>query len=135
MNDAILAPRLAELGPRAHDYLQQAKAANTRRAYAADWQALTAGCDQHQLAALPAAPETAAFSLTPLAVTRSCSPTEGRLNTREVLPSPLDGLCIEPRCLAEPDACPHRQCVTVLADLVSMVASTTEPLMLSSAMT
>ena len=37
MNTSILAMPLAELGAQAHAYLEQAKAVNTHRAYAADW--------------------------------------------------------------------------------------------------
>jgi site-specific recombinase XerD len=64
---------LAALGDRAHDYLQQATAPNTRRAYAADWRTFTAWCAQHQLAALPATPETVALYLVDHAGVRKAS--------------------------------------------------------------
>src|SRR5438067_56617 len=59
---ALAAP-LVELGEQARDYVAQAVAANTRRAYAADWRLFVAWCEAHQLAPLPAAPETVALYL------------------------------------------------------------------------
>jgi len=51
----------------ARAYAKQAKADNTRRTYRADWRDFTAWCEAHQLASLPAAPETVAFYVTDLA--------------------------------------------------------------------
>src|SRR4051812_44583080 len=68
-----LARPLAELGEQAHVYLEQNKAANTRRAYAADWRTFTAWCDGHQLASLPAAAETVALFLVDHAGVRKAS--------------------------------------------------------------
>jgi integrase len=70
---------LAELGERARGYLEQSKAANTRRAYAADWRTFTGWCDQHGLSALPAAPETVALYLTAHAGLRKASTLQRRL--------------------------------------------------------
>jgi site-specific recombinase XerD len=48
---------------RARDYIRESRAANTRRAYAADWQAFAAWCAGAGLEPLPAAPETVALYL------------------------------------------------------------------------
>src|SRR4051812_30778969 len=77
--DRALATPLAELGAQARGYLEQSKAANTRRAYAADWRAFTAWCDQHGLPVLPAAPETVALYLTAHAGQRKASTLQRRL--------------------------------------------------------
>ncbi len=46
----------------ARDYAGQAKAANTLRAYRADWADFAAWCDRYALPPLPAAPETVALT-------------------------------------------------------------------------
>lgn len=51
----------------AEAYQAQARAAATLRAYRADWRTFAAWCAEHQLAALPAAPETVALYITELA--------------------------------------------------------------------
>jgi site-specific recombinase XerD len=48
---------------KARDYIRESRAANTRRAYAADWQAFAAWCAGAGLEPLPAAPETVALYL------------------------------------------------------------------------
>jgi site-specific recombinase XerD len=48
---------------RARDYIRESRAANTRRAYAADWQAFAGWCADAGLEPLPAAPETVALYL------------------------------------------------------------------------
>ncbi len=58
---------LQEMAGRARDYAGQARAANTVRAYRADWADFTAWCAAHDLAPLPAAPATVALYLTHLA--------------------------------------------------------------------
>src|SRR5437660_8075536 len=68
-----LATPLAELGQQARGYLEQSKAANTRRAYAADWRTFTTWCAGHQLASLPATPETVALFLVDHAGVRKAS--------------------------------------------------------------
>ncbi len=52
------------LTSRARAYAREAHAANTRRAYAADWTHFTTWCTDQALDALPAAPETLALYLT-----------------------------------------------------------------------
>ncbi len=54
---------LQQAGARARDYARAAHAANTRRAYRADWAAFTAWCQARRRDALPAAPETVALYL------------------------------------------------------------------------
>src|SRR3954462_14922609 len=76
---STLAHPLAELGEQARGYLEQSKAVNPRRAYAADWRAFTAWCDQHRLTTLPAAPETVALYLTAHAGQRKASTLQRRL--------------------------------------------------------
>jgi site-specific recombinase XerD len=44
----------AEIAAKAKGYAKQAKAENTRRAYAADWRAFQAWCDAHREQAMPA---------------------------------------------------------------------------------
>jgi site-specific recombinase XerD len=48
---------------KARDYIRESRAANTRRAYAADWRAFAAWCADAGLASLPAAPETVGLYL------------------------------------------------------------------------
>ena len=70
-----LAP-LAAVVDQAKAYAQQSKAANTRRAYAADWRNFTAWCEAHHLAPLPAAPEAVALYVTSLSETSKVSTAE-----------------------------------------------------------
>lgn len=49
---------LAEIARRSTDFVQAARAANTRRAYRSDWTHFTDWCRDHGLADLPAAPAT-----------------------------------------------------------------------------
>src|SRR4051812_45778380 len=78
MHESVaLARPIAELGEHAKEYVAQAAAANTQRAYRADWAAFTAWCAAHQLEALPAAPETVALYLVDHAGRRKAS-TLGR---------------------------------------------------------
>ncbi len=55
--------QLGNVSDQARAYVQAAKAANTRRAYAADWRDFSAWCAGHHLPVLPAAPETVALYL------------------------------------------------------------------------
>ncbi len=71
---------LVAAGERARDYAQQARAANTRRAYRADWADFTAWCRDRHLAALPAAPGTVALYLSDLAMSRKTSTLQRRLS-------------------------------------------------------
>ncbi|MBC7545211.1 MAG: tyrosine-type recombinase/integrase [Candidatus Sericytochromatia bacterium] len=61
--DPLSAP-LAEVLHEARRYAELAKAANTRKAYQADWRLFTAWCQRRQCSALPAGPETVALYLT-----------------------------------------------------------------------
>lgn len=63
MLPAALTATIAE----ADAYHMQARASATLRAYRADWRAFDAWCAAHELAALPAAPETIALYITDLA--------------------------------------------------------------------
>jgi site-specific recombinase XerD len=71
--DSLLKPEtpgtaaLAFIAEKAREYVRQAKAPNTRRAYRSDWEHFTAWCQARTLAALPAAPETVALYLSDLA--------------------------------------------------------------------
>jgi site-specific recombinase XerD len=58
---------LVELADQARDYARAAKAANTLRAYRADWRDFAAWCDRHGRPALPAVAETVALYLADLA--------------------------------------------------------------------
>lgn len=69
MLDQVGAADLALVGDRARAYADQAKAANTIRAYRSDWRHFTAWCDERSLASMPATPETVALYLTDLAGT------------------------------------------------------------------
>ncbi len=73
---------LAQLGDvedQARAYVQAAKAANTRRAYAADWRDFTSWCEAAALSALPAAPETVTLYVTARAETSKVSTIQRRL--------------------------------------------------------
>ena len=55
---------LQDLAEKAADYASKARAANTRRAYEADWRAFEDWCRDQNLAAMPAAPGTVMVYLT-----------------------------------------------------------------------
>ena len=57
------ATRLEDIGAEATKYVEQSKAANTRRAYQADWADFSAWCEKYRRSALPAAPDTVAYYL------------------------------------------------------------------------
>lgn len=71
---------LVELVGQAEDFLRQARAANTRRAYAADWRDFERWCHERQLAACPAAAPTLALYLTALAGTHKVATLTRRLS-------------------------------------------------------
>jgi len=71
---------LAEAAQLARDYVCQAKAANTIRAYAADWRHFTAWCHAQDLPPAPAAPETIALYLSGLASTAKVSTLTRRVS-------------------------------------------------------
>ena len=72
---------LATLAAQARAFAAAAKAANTVRAYAADWNDFRAWCEARQLAAISAAPETVALYLTDRAATLKTSSLARRLTT------------------------------------------------------
>ncbi|MBX9581124.1 MAG: tyrosine-type recombinase/integrase [Gemmataceae bacterium] len=58
-----LVQRLEAVGAKAAEYLNKSRAANTRRAYRADWADFKAWCARYRRPAVPTAPETVAFYL------------------------------------------------------------------------
>ena len=62
----------------ARGYRAQAKAANTLRAYASDWNQFEGWCDERSLEPLPARPETVATYLASLAVAGKAATTIAR---------------------------------------------------------
>jgi site-specific recombinase XerD len=73
--------RLEEVGQKASEYLHQAKAPNTRRAYRADWADFLAWCKQYRRTPLPAWPETVAYYLADRSARLKVSTLERRLAT------------------------------------------------------
>lgn len=71
---------LAGLADTARDYIGQAKAPATVRAYRSDWRDFTAWAAAHGLAALPAEPSTVALYLSALAGERKASTLRRRLS-------------------------------------------------------
>lgn len=57
------AEKLEEIGAEAKKYLEQSKAANTRRAYRADWEDFSGWCEKYRRLPLPASPDTVAYYL------------------------------------------------------------------------
>src|SRR5436309_9322912 len=70
---------LAPYEPQARAFLLAAKAANTLRAYRADWNHFALWCEEHGQAALPAIPETVAYYLTALARSHKPATLQRRL--------------------------------------------------------
>lgn len=60
---------LADIADRASEFVNQAKAKNTIRAYQSDWTHFEAWCKAHCQSSLPAIPETVALYLTDLSAT------------------------------------------------------------------
>lgn len=75
----VPATDLSRLDDQARDYISQAKAPSTLRAYRSDWGHFTAWAVGHGRAFLPALPETVAFYVTDLASTRAVSTITRRL--------------------------------------------------------
>jgi site-specific recombinase XerD len=73
--------QLISLGQQAREYAAAAKASNTLRAYQADWRDFRQWCETHQLASLPASPQTVALYLTDRAATLKTSSLARRLTT------------------------------------------------------
>jgi site-specific recombinase XerD len=73
---------LEEVAGRAKEYIGQAKAANTIKAYRSDWNHFAAWCQGQGLDPLPAAPQTVALYLTALAEAgRKASTLQRRLSS------------------------------------------------------
>jgi site-specific recombinase XerD len=72
---------LESLATHAAEYAQAAKARNTLRAYAADWNDFQTWCAAHRVSSLPAAPHTIALYLTDRAATLKTSSLARRLTT------------------------------------------------------
>ena len=70
----------SESRERARGYADEATAANTRRAYRADWRDFSAWCERNHRAALPALPETVAVYLAAQAGRRKASTIGRRLS-------------------------------------------------------
>jgi site-specific recombinase XerD len=69
-NEIVLSEPVQELGPvlqKAEEYVRQSKSANTRTAYANDWQHFQNWCTAHRVASLPASPETVALYIADMA--------------------------------------------------------------------
>ena len=77
-HEAALA-RLLDLAEEARAFAGDARAANTRRAYRADWTDFVAWCADAGLPALPADPQTVALYITDRARTLKTSTLERRL--------------------------------------------------------
>jgi len=77
--DPVIGAALAALAEEARAYTQDLHAANTTRAYRADWADFAAWCAAHALAPLPAAPTTVALYLTAAAARLKTSTLERRL--------------------------------------------------------
>jgi len=72
---------LASLAGQAREFAAAAKAQNTLRAYAADWNDFRDWCAEHDVSPLPAAPETVALYLTDRAATLKTASLARRLTT------------------------------------------------------
>jgi hypothetical protein len=73
--------RLEEFGQKASEYLRQAKAPNTRKAYRADWADFVAWCKKYRRAPLPARPDTVAYYLADRSSRLKVSTLQRRLAT------------------------------------------------------
>lgn len=122
------------LATRAHAFAREAHAANTRRAYAADWTHFTTWCADQALDALPAAPETLALYLTAhadthaLATLRRRSIAVGQAHLLAGFPSPsrdpvvrltLRGIA---RAMVEAGRQAHRAAPLLLDALIRILA-------------
>lgn len=78
-NSGAVGP-LAPVEAAAREYIRQAKAANTVRAYNADWKHFTGWCADHGRQALPASPGTVALYLSALADTHKAATLTRRVS-------------------------------------------------------
>jgi integrase len=72
---------LARLTGCAAEYIHAAKAQSTLRAYRSDWRHFEAWCQEHELPALPATPETVALYLAALGATHRAATLSRRLTS------------------------------------------------------
>lgn len=75
------AARLEGLGIKAASYIEKSKAANTRRAYRADWQDFARWCGKFRREPLPASPDTVAYYLADRSQDLKVSTLQRRLAT------------------------------------------------------
>jgi site-specific recombinase XerD len=75
------AARLEDLGTKAASYIEKSKAANTRRAYRADWQDFARWCGKFRREPLPASPDTVAYYLADRSQDLKVSTLQRRLAT------------------------------------------------------
>lgn len=83
MTDLIKVTQSTELrtaASKAHDYIAQAKATNTVKAYRSDWQDFTLWCESNRVNSLPACPDTVAIYLAHLADTAKVSTLQRRVS-------------------------------------------------------
>src|SRR5262245_32549258 len=73
--------RFEEVGEKAKEYVNQAKAPNTRKAYRADWADFTAWCKKYRREPLPARPDTVAYYLADKSARLKVSTLQRRLAT------------------------------------------------------
>src|SRR5262249_27986228 len=73
--------RLKVAGARAREFIRQAKAPNTRKAYRADWADFVRWCTKHGREALPARADTVAYYLADRSVRLKVSTLQRRLAT------------------------------------------------------
>jgi hypothetical protein len=97
---AHLAAELAELIEDAERYAAAARALNTTRAYASDWNQFTAWCRRYRLESLPASAAVIALYLTSLArrgLAASRSPRSAGVRPRSRAPTARRVTCQPPR--------------------------------------
>jgi site-specific recombinase XerD len=73
--------RLEEMGEKASEYVRQAKAPNTRKAYRADWADFVVWCKKYRRAPLPARTDTVAYYLADRSAQLKVSTLQRRLAT------------------------------------------------------
>ncbi len=107
-----LSPHLARLADRARDYVDAASAANTRRAYAADWRYFSAWCHRHGIDLLTPDPQSVGLYITALA-----SGTAGKGRSGGDHRAPSVGAGLELRATRRPLDRKDRYIATVMAGI------------------
>jgi integrase len=72
---------LTEIADRANEFVKQAKARNTVRAYQSDWTHFEGWCKVHGMFSLPATPETVALYVTDIAAIRKTATITRRISS------------------------------------------------------